>query len=129
MVRYVYMDLVTRLVEKNFSKQIGDWCTEHGVEYIGHMIEDNNQHSRTGASLGHYFRGLAGQHMAGIGDIGGQVIPQKEDAPAEGLAKLAGRDGEFYHYMLGRMGASLAAIDPVKQGRCMCEIFGNYGWS
>ena len=128
LVRYTYMDLVTRLVEKDFSCQIGSWCEEHGVEYIGHMIEDNNQHSRTGASLGHYFRGLAGQHMAGIDDIGGQVIPQKEDAPAEGPAKLTGRDGEFYHYMLGRLGASLAAVDPRKKGRCMCEIFGNYGW-
>lgn len=38
----------------------------------------------------------------------------------------SGRDGEFYHYCLG---ASLAAIDPKKEGRCMCEIFGNYGWS
>lgn len=128
-VRYVYMDSVTRLVEKNFSLQIGKWCEEHGVEYIGHLIEDNNQHSRTGSSLGHYFRGLAGQHMAGIDDIGGQVIPLKEDAPAEGMARLTGRDGEFYHYMLGRLGASLAAVDPAKQGRCMCEIFGNYGWS
>ena len=129
-VRYRYMDLVTRLVEKCFSRQIGNWCEEHGVEYIGHVIEDNNAHARTGVSLGHYFRGLAGQHMAGIDDIGGQVLPQGEDAEAEGIFKLiGGRDGEFYHYMLGKLGASAAAIDPKKQGRCMCEIFGNYGWS
>lgn len=129
-VRYIYMDCVTRLVEKCFSKQIGTWCQEHGVKYIGHMIEDNNQHARLGASLGHYFRGLSGQHMAGIDDIGGQVLPQKEDAPAEGQAKITGgRDGEFYHYLLGKLGASAAAIDPKKQGNCMCEIFGNYGWS
>ena len=128
-VRYTYMDQVTRLVQENFSEQIGKWCEAHNVEYIGHMIEDNNQHSRTGASLGHYFRGLSGQHMAGIDDIGGQVIPHHEDDPATGIAKfLVKRDGEFYHYMLGRMGASLAAIDPKKKGRCMCEIFGNYGW-
>lgn len=129
-VRYTYMDIVTRLVEKCFSKQIGKWCQEHGVKYIGHMIEDNNQHARLGASLGHYFRGISGQHMAGIDDIGGQVLPQKEDAPAEGQAKITGgRDGEFYHYLLGKLGASAAAIDPKKQGNCMCEIFGNYGWS
>ncbi len=57
-IRYVYMDCVTRLVEQCFSKKIGDWCTAHGVEYIGHVIEDNNQHARTATSLGHYFRGL-----------------------------------------------------------------------
>lgn len=130
LVRYTYMDTVTRLVEKCFSKQIGTWCQEHGVKYIGHMIEDNNQHARLGASLGHYFRGLSGQHMAGIDDIGGQVLPQKEDAPAEGQAKITGgRDGEFFHYLLGKLGASAASIDPQKQGNCMCEIFGNYGWS
>lgn len=129
-VRYIYMDTVTRLVERCFSKQIGNWCQERGVKYIGHMIEDNNQHARLGASLGHYFRGLSGQHMAGIDDIGGQVLPQKEDAPAEGQAKITGgRDGEFYHYLLGKLGASAAAIDPKKDGNCMCEIFGNYGWS
>lgn len=129
-VRYRYMDLVTRLVEKCFSRQLGTWCEAHGVEYIGHMIEDNNAHARTGVSLGHYFRGLAGQHMAGIDDIGGQVLPQQEDAPAEGIFKMiGGRDGEFYHYLLGKLGVSAAAIDPKKQGRCMCEIFGNYGWS
>ena len=129
-VRLIYMDAVTKLVEESFSKQIGKWCEDHGVSYIGHLIEDNNQHCRTGASLGHYFRGLSGQHMAGIDDIGGQVLPFKEDAPAEGLVKwMGGRDGEFYHYCLGALGASAAAIDPRKEGRCMCEIFGNYGWS
>lgn len=129
-VRYIYMDTVTRLVEECFSKQIGNWCAQRGVKYIGHMIEDNNQHARLGASLGHYFRGLSGQHMAGIDDIGGQVLPQKEDASAEGQAKITGgRDGEFYHYLLGKLGVSAAAIDPKKQGDCMCEIFGNYGWS
>lgn len=36
-------------------------------------------HARTGSSLGHYFRGLSGQDMSGIDDIGGQVLPQGED--------------------------------------------------
>lgn len=127
-IRYGYMDAVTRTVEKTFSYQLGDWCRERGVEYIGHIIEDNNQHARTGTSLGHYFRGLAGQDMAGIDDIGGQVMPQGEDKPNR-FMRIMKRDGEFYHYVLGKLGSSLAAIDPKKQGRTMCEIFGNYGWS
>ncbi len=127
-VRYAYMDAVTRLVEKGFSFQVGDWCRAHGVEYIGHVIEDNNKHARTGASLGHFFRGLAGQDMAGIDDIGGQVYPQGEDEPKSWMRFLP-RDGEFYHYTLGRLGSSHAVIDPLKKGRTMCEIFGNYGWN
>lgn len=125
-VRYAYMDEVTRLVEKDFSRQIGDWCRAHSVEYIGHVIEDDNQHARTGSSLGHYFRGMSGQDMAGIDDIGGQVFPQGEDVVRTDT--LVPRDGEFYHFALGKLGASHGAIDPLKKGRAMCEIFGAYGW-
>lgn len=124
--RYAYMDLVTNLVERCFSRQIGAWCREHGVSYIGHLIEDNGQHARTGQSLGHYFRGLAGQDMAGIDDIGGQVMPQGEDRVEKTM--LAVQNGEFYHYALGKLASSHAAIQPLKRGRAMCEIFGAYGW-
>lgn len=125
--RYRYMDSVTRLVQKDFSEQIGTWCREHGVAYIGHVIEDEGQHCRTASSLGHYFRGLSGQDMAGIDDIGGQVFPGGEDGPDEGPMGRT-RNGEFYHYGLASLAASAAAIEPRKKGRAMCEIFGNYGW-
>ena len=128
-VRCDYMDAVTRLVEKCFSFQIGDWCRAHGVMYIGHLIEDDHGHTRTVSSLGHYFRGLAGQDMAGIDDIGGQIYPQGEAiGPGRDFLHPV-RDGEFWHYTLGKLGASMAAIDPLKKNRSMCEIFGNYGWA
>lgn len=127
-VHYVYMDILTQLVKQNFSYQIKEWCHAHGVEYIGHVIEDNGQHCRTGSSLGHYFRGLEGQDMAGIDDIGGQVLPQGEDAPElDNLRRPRG--GEFYHYGLAKLAQSAAAIEPHKKGNAMCEIFGNYGWA
>lgn len=127
-VRYVYMDAVTKLVRDSFSHQIGNWCRERGVQYIGHMIEDSNAHARTGSSLGHYFRGIQGQDMAGIDDIGGQVLPQGESEPEVGVMGVK-RDGEFYHYQLANLAASAAAIEPKKNGNSMCEIFGNYGWA
>ena len=127
-VHFAYMDCLTRLVRENFSGQLGAWCREHGVMYIGHVIEDNGQHCRTGTSLGHYFRGLAGQDMAGIDDIGGQVMPQGEDAPAANSMGMP-RDGAFYHYGLAKLAQSAAALEPGKKGRAMCEIFGAYGWS
>src|SRR5699024_4506543 len=80
-IHTAYMDCLTSLVRSNFSEQIAAWCHDHGVRYIGHVIEDDGQHCRTGSSLGHYFRGLQGQDMAGIDDIGGQVLPQGEDEP------------------------------------------------
>lgn len=127
-VRYTYMDCVTRLVEEDFSHQIGAWCRGRGVEYIGHVIEDNNQHARTGTSLGHYFRGLKWQSMAGIDDIGGQVTPDGEDRQTKNILGHVD-DGEFYQYALGKLGSSLGALNPNMRGRAMCEIFGNYGWS
>jgi len=126
-VRFAYMDALTKLVRKDFSFQLGDWCRDHGVKYIGHMIEDNNQHCRTQSSLGHYFRGLQGQDWAGIDDIGGQVFPQGEDIDIMGRT-FGNRIGEFYHYLLGKLASSAAVIEPLKNGNSMCEIFGNYGW-
>ena len=43
-IRYDYMDMVSKLYQKNFSDMIGAWCREHGVEYIGHVVEDNGIH-------------------------------------------------------------------------------------
>ncbi len=127
MCRVQFMNELTRLVEKNFSYQIGDWCRTHGVEYIGHIIEDNGQHCRTGSTLGHYFRALKGQDWAGIDDIGGQVYPMGEnDSYDRGAFQT--RNGEFYHFLLGKLANSLAALDPKKSGNAMCEIFGAYGW-
>lgn len=127
-VRTKYMDAVTKLVRHSFSRQVANWCHAHGVQYIGHIIEDNGQHCRTGCSLGHYFRGLQYQDMSGIDDIGGQVYPQGEDEPKLNPMRQP-RNGEFYHYGLAKLAQSAAAIEPRKQGRAMCEIFGNYGWS
>ncbi len=126
-VRLAYMDVLTELVKKDFSYQLGDWCRAHGVQYIGHLIEDNDMHVKTGSSLGHYFRGLAGQDWAGIDDIGGQVYPQGEDDSFD-RGPFRVRNGQFYHYMLGKLASSAAAIEPLKKGRSMCEIFGAYGW-
>jgi hypothetical protein len=123
--RYTYMDIVTVLYEKNFSKQLGQWCEERNVEYIGHVIEDNDQHSRLGSGAGHFFRALSGQHMSGIDVIGGQVIFGGAGLERRGVFK---GDGEFYHYTLGKLGSSFGHLDPKKKGRTMCELFGAYGW-
>jgi len=127
-VRYAYMDSATALMAKNFSEQIGQWCQAHGVEYTGHIIEDNNHHSRLGCSMGHFFRAMQGQHMSGIDDIGNQVLLGGENYDRMSSFTPPG-DGEFYHFALGKLGSSLAHIDPKKKGRAMCEIYGAYGWN
>ncbi len=123
-VRYTYMDLLTRRYRDYFSGRLGNWCREHGVEYIGHIIEDNNAHSRIKVSAGHYFRALWGQDMAGVDVVLSQLLPGL-DTTMETFEK---QDGEFYHYTLAKLAVSLARLDPKKKNRALCEIFGAYGW-
>lgn len=125
-LRTLYMDLVSALYEKNFSRQLGDWCRAHKVEYIGHIVEDSCAHMRLGAGVGHYFRAMAGQDMAGVDNIGYQLMPGNEIANRHTGFQDMGPN--LYHYQISKLGASAAAIDPLKKGRLMCETFGAYGW-
>ncbi len=127
-VRYAYMDTITLLVKENFSNQLGEWCAAHGVEYVGHAVEDNNSSSHLGSSLGHYFRALDGQHMAGIDEVIWQIMYGGENSLHRG-GHFVNADGNFYHFVLGKLASSHAHIDPKKRGRALCEIWGASGWS
>ncbi len=124
-IRYHFMDAVSSLYMENFSKQLGEWCSEHKVEYIGHVVEDDNLHARLGNGAAHYFRAMKGQHMAGIDVIGDQVTIGGAGLLRTGVFE---RDGEFMHYAIGKLGASSGHLDPMKKGRTMCELFGASGW-
>lgn len=121
-----YMDAVSRLVQECFSQQLGQWCEKHGVEYIGHQLEDVDFNSHLGPSMGHFFRGLDGQHMAGIDNIGLSLEIGAQNTGRRSPYSL--HEPTFYHYTLGKLAASHASIDEKKQGRAMCENFGAYGW-
>lgn len=125
-IRYEYMDEVTKQLKTAFSDQIAEWCRGHGVSHIGHIVEDDNVHGRLGCSTGHYYRSLSGMRMAGIDVVTQQIMPGMDQIYHQWVA--SNRDGEFFHYGLGKMGSSLAHIDPNKHGDALCEIFGAYGW-
>lgn len=126
-VRSGYMERLTGLVHTCFTGQVGAWCAAHGVEYIGHIIEDDNAHARLGCSIGHYFREMQGQHMAGVDVVHHQIVPGFTGRIHQWIAGDA--DGEFFHFALAKLAASAAHIDPRKQDRALCEVFGNYGWA
>ena len=130
LVRMHYMEAVTELYRENFSFLLGDWCREHGVLYIGHVIEDMGTHMRLGYGSGHFFRALDGQDMAGIDIVLMQDIPGVHGhihrAP---LADGGAAEPAFFRYTLPKLAASHAHIQPLKQGRAMCEIFGAFGWA
>ncbi|GKX31475.1 hypothetical protein SH1V18_39550 [Vallitalea longa] len=130
--RYHYMNHVSSLYGNNFAMQIGQWCRERGIDYVGHVIEDNDIHTQLGRGTGHFFRALWGQDMSGIDVVLQQIIPgyQEFNYYIGFKGNLSGeKDGTFYHYALGKLGASLAHIDEKKKGRAMCEVYGAYGWS
>lgn len=128
-IRLSYMNTITKLWRKNFSVQLGEWCHAHGVWYVGHIVEDMNAHMRLGMGAGHYFRSLSGQDMSGIDIVLHQVLPgfAEYDAAARIANGTAGN--AFFHYVLPKLGSSLARIEPQMQGRAMCEVFGAYGWA
>lgn len=127
-VRYAFMDTVTKLYGKNFCTQIGDWCRAHNVEYMGHVIEENNANTCVGMGTGHYFRSLWGQDLAGIDVVLSSLVPGIKGASHTWEPPLYEADDDFFYYELAQLATSLAHIDTKKHGRAMCEIFGAYGW-
>ncbi len=127
-VRYTYMNVISKLYSENFTGKLAGWCQEHGVEYIGHLIEDNNAHGRLGYGAGHYYRALKDQTMAGIDVVLHQLLPGLDSGYFKTFTST-GWDGEFFHYGLAKMGSSLGHLDPKKKGRTMVELYGAYGWS
>lgn len=129
-IRASYMDVITKLYSESFSCMLGNWCRDHGVMYIGHVIEDMNAHMRMGYGSGHYFRALDGQDMAGIDVVLMQDIPGLSTcihrAP---LANGGIADPKFFRYTLPKLASSHSHIQPLKKGRAMCEIFGAFGWA
>ena len=128
-MRVVYMDVITQAWRENFSCQIGQWCEAHGVEYIGHCLEDRGAHFHTGWGCGHYFRAMAGQHMAGLDIVLNQLVPGIRTIRHAGNSSSREYDSVFYNYTLGKLGASLAHVTPHMKNRVFCEVFGAYGWT
>ena len=125
-IRHAYMDTLTQLYSECFNKQVADWCHAHGVQYIGHVIEDMNCHMRHG--IGHYFRSLCHQDMSGIDVVLHQIMPGMADHLHTCTCATGVASGHFYQYVLAKLGASLAHLTPEMKGKAMCEVFGAYGW-
>ncbi len=122
-LRHCYMNTVSKLFSRYFTQKLGRWCASHGVEYIGHIVEDNNSHSKLGASAGHYFRSQHGQTMSGMDLAFQQVIPGFAHFTNSSYDIKTYADNEFFHYMLAKMCASDALFDNNKNGNAFCEVF------
>lgn len=119
-----FMDEVSTLYSEAFPQQIGKFCREHGLLYIGHVIEDNGAHCRLGYGNGHFFRSMNGQSWAGVDTVLGQNRP----GHPEGIRDSAfGKYNDlFYHWGLMNLAGSAGTLNRTP---AFCEIFGAYGWS
>ncbi|MBO4325934.1 MAG: hypothetical protein J5950_01530 [Clostridia bacterium] len=129
MMRWAYMDVVSKLYAVNFSSLLGEWSRAHNVQYIGHIIEDANTHQRLGHGPGHYFRAIAPMDMAGIDIVLNQYLPGMPDLMHSAPVFGSEADPEFYNYLITALPASLSRLEPHMRGRTMCEIFGAFGWA
>lgn len=127
--RLAYMDALTTLYRDCFARPVGDWCRAHGVEYIGHVVEDMNAHARMGLGPGHYFRAIEGQDMGGIDIVLHHVIPGTGHFwhTSSTLGGVVSPD--FFHCVLAQLATSIAHQTSRMKGRAMCEVFGAYGWA
>ena len=128
--RMHYMETVSKLYAENFCWQVGDWCREHGVMYIGHVIEDLNAHMRMGYGAANFFRALDGQDMAGMDIVLMQDVPGfTTEIHRASISDMGVSVPAFYHYTLPKLASSHSHIQPLKKGRAMCEIYGAFGWA
>ena len=123
--RYTYMNAITDMYSRCFNKQLADWCADHGVMYIGHVIEE----ASTAVGAGHFFKSTRWQHMSGIDVVLHSVMPGMDHITHSSSGAAGFLTSDFSHYALAKLGASLAHIEPNTKGRAMCEALGAYGWA
>lgn len=128
--RIKYMDLITKEYYKNYSSRLAKWCHNHGIKFIGHILEDAHAHAKTGYGCGHFFRAIGDQDMSGIDVVLHQLIPgMTQCAHRTCSSNFPHANNEFYHYYMAKLGASFGHADPRKNGQTVCEIFGAYGYA
>lgn len=123
--RFAYMDAVTKLIRDNYNGVIHAFCREHGIIYLGHVLEDGGSHARLGCGPGHYFRQQYYQDQAGIDVIAGQLRPGCDRTVS--WYGIVTDDGELYHYGIAKLASSEAHINPLKKNQNIVENLAAFG--
>lgn len=93
-LRCEYMNLISDAFGKNYTSKISSWCKIHGVELIGHILEDGNAHAKTGYGCGHFFKAMGDMDMSGIDVVLHQIVPGMTR-----YSNSADSSGTFEHYI------------------------------
>jgi hypothetical protein len=126
--RFDLMDAFARCFAETFFKPQQEWCRAHGVQLIGHVVEDNDADHQLGYGPGHWFRSMEYFDIPGIDVVGYQVTPGLDAAGNRWLLDADTEwDQEFFQFGLPAMarGASLLK----NSGPIFSEAFGANGWN
>jgi hypothetical protein len=123
-VRVDLMDVLTRMFQQNFFRPIHQWCQDHRVRFIGHLVEDNGAHAHHGYGAGHFFRMMEYFDLGGY-DLVAQVVP----GITQGVIQRGPWqwDAKFFYWTVARLARSASHL-LHNTPQTLCETFGAYGW-
>ena len=123
-VRFDFMDVMTQLLSENFFRRCKVWCDTNGIQFIGHIVEDNQAHTHHGYGTGHFFRSTKHFAMGGYDLVLRQLVPgyKKE------ILKSLTWDTGMFAWTIGKLAHSVAHLD-IGTDKVLCENYGAYGWT
>jgi hypothetical protein len=127
-VRHDYMEACSRAFSEHFFRPQCEWCRDHGVRLVGHVVEDNLLNHALAGGPGHWFWAMEQFDMPGIDIIGYQVTPGLDSGSVLWQVRWPEKfEVAFFQFALPAMarGAGL-----MRGGReIFAEVFGAYGWA
>lgn len=130
--RFDFMDVMTELFSTNFFGRIQAWCHANGLQFIGHVVEDNQAHMHHGYGPGHFFRTTRHFDLGGYDFVLRQVdsdlnrVPYTEHFPQFSHYRDQ-PNADFFKFTLAKLAQSAAHLE-IRTDLVMCENFGAYGW-
>jgi hypothetical protein len=125
--RFDLMDAYTRAFAENFFRPQQEWCRAHGVEFIGHVVEDNHADHNLGYGPGHWFRVMQYFDVPGIDVVGYQVTPGLD--AGQNFWTPEGEQWDQEHFQFGLAAMARGAALAKRDRRIFSEAFGANGWS
>ncbi len=125
--RFDFMDVWTRLFAENFFKPQQEWCHAHGVQLIGHLVEDNHADHNLGYGPGDWFRVMQYFDVPGVDIVGYQVTPGLD--AGENFWTPGGEPWDQEHFQWGLPAMARGAALIKGKPHIFSEAFGANGWS
>jgi len=88
--RIKFRRLITKLFHESFSKQIYDWCNDHGFEFTGHFLMEDSLQGQVDTS-GAVMPGYEYYHIPGVDFLGRRIGSPVTPLQCSSVAHQMGR--------------------------------------